>query len=272
MMQKTTAYWLQSTLFDVSVLFTSLIFGSFLLKKHMMFTLKLAPLIESSACILFGFIYTLDDKNTFILLGSVFRVVEGIGKSLYFIAFLKLTNSYFDNPRFAITTSETCFCIGWATAPAIGGILYEACGFVGPFAVVGGTLAAIAISAVVLINNNMPMISSSYEKIDKGYTDILKVPMIWILLFDVFMYSFSWTLLSVGFEPHIRVFNLTGTELGLVTIIGSLLFPPSWQFWGRITSTENYVVCLLVTTTLTALGYSLIGPLPFLSVKKTDLY
>ena len=75
-----TEYELIIALFDVSVLFTSLIFGSFLLEKHMMFPLKLAPVIESSACILFGFIYNLHDKSTVILLGSVFRVAEGIGK------------------------------------------------------------------------------------------------------------------------------------------------------------------------------------------------
>ena len=264
-----TEYGMVMALFDFSVLVTSLIFGSCLQDQHMMKALKVAPVIEGVACIVFGFIDGVENKITFTVVASMLRVTEGLGKALHFIAFMKLTNGCFKDHRFAITLAESFQSTGWIVAPAIGGIVYEVFGFVGPFAVVGGLLTILSLLAVILIDN-MPVVSSTTKNIEnKKYTDILKIPMVWILLSGLFMYSVSWRLFYVGFEPHIRDFDLTETQVGLVFIIGAVLFPAAKLFWGRFTSTNNFVISLIFTTALAILGYSLIGPLQFLPLKKT---
>lgn len=78
--------------------------------------------------------------------------------------------------------------------------------------------------------------------------------------------------MSIGFlqatlEPHLRQFSLSPVVLGLMFVINGGIYAATAPAWGWLCD-KNVTpkVITIIGTVLVALGFSLIGPAPFLPI------
>ena len=138
-------------LFDLSVTIFSPIWGYYLTEKNGLFAYKLAPFIVGISCVLFGFVKYLNHKEFYIFVCSIIRISEGIGKSLFFVCYFKLTKLYFEEVDDILSVMQGFAGAGCITGPLLGGIIFDAWGFTGTFLSIGGLITVTAFLAVMFV-------------------------------------------------------------------------------------------------------------------------
>ncbi|KAI1305363.1 MFS-type transporter SLC18B1 [Halotydeus destructor] len=179
---------------------TSPLAGWLLPKGGSRFQIVSGLMVASVAQLTFGALTYVDQGQAFAVLCFVVRSAGAIG-------------------------GETLMGLGVAIGPAIGGVLFSVGGFGLSFYFVG--------LAVLLA---VPMIWTMFESQEYGTgiretpskeppskLSALRLPVVLITLISLTISSTSLTFLDPTFEPHMRIFNLTSSQVGLLTIGQSLI-------------------------------------------------
>ena len=264
-----TEYGLAISLFDISALITSFVFGYVSKGNRETLIFKVSPFIEGLSCILFGCTSLIQNKLIFIGIVILLRATEGLGNALYLITSIKETSRYFEEIEVPVSMQITFNSVGFSTGPFIGGLIYAGLGFMGPFYTIGGILTAIGLFNVICLDKNQKAQEEAPSIENENYKDLLKRTPVLVLLFTLLLHSLSWRLIFVGFEPHIRDFNLSATEVGLVFMIGELTYTLTIPFWAKMATTSNYMFVILLFSAVIALGFSLLGSVQILPLDKT---
>lgn len=161
---------------------------------------------------------------------------------------------------------ETFFGLGLIAGPSVGGALYEQGGYILPFITVGILLLVAGCITIFMLpsaHNANDEEADNAEK--KGMLDALKVPGIAVsaigLLFSASSIGFLWTTL----EPHLRQFDLTPLEMGLMFIINTGVYSVAAPFFGLVCDKfVNPIYIMLLGSILIMVGFTALGPAPFI--------
>ncbi|XP_077560290.1 MFS-type transporter SLC18B1-like isoform X2 [Haemaphysalis longicornis] len=219
------------SVFEFTIFIMAPIFGKIVPIVKPKFMLLSGLFYVGGASVIFGFLKKSPPGSVFLGLAIATRAVEGLGTASFMTAVFAIVAAEF--PRSLGTTysvQQTAFGAGLVAGPTVGGFLYQAGGFIVPFAAVGSLLLVCGIFVYLML----PAIEDDNEVAPKS-GDMLKFWCNAGILLDAYC-VFS-TFLIIGFnaaclEPHLR----QGRAKELCILAGLLM-----------------CVCLL-----------LVGPAPFL--------
>ena len=255
-------YGIIISLFDTSVAIFSPIWSLYLTEKNVLMLYKLAPFIVGVSCTLFGLVNLINYKLLYILISSALRILEGLGKSLFFVCYFKLTSIHFKEVDDILSVMQGFTGAGCIAGPLFGGILFDIWGFKGPFLSIGVFMIIMAISAAFVVEP-LTQYHDDKSNVDKcTVLEFFSSSIVWVSMYAIFLQGTMWGFLFVGMEPHLRPFKLTGTEIGLVFMISSGSYTLISPFWGSICQFMGYNLALILSALLAFLGLAMIGPEP----------
>lgn len=260
-----TEYGLVFGIFELVVFIISPIYGQHLNKIGPKYTFNGGIYTTGICAILFGLLDKVEGRYPFIILSFIIRIVEAMGNAAFLTAsFAIIAKEFPDNVATTFASLETFFGLGLIVGPTVGGALYDAGGYILPFAVMGSALFASAILTAIVL----PKHEYGRDK-EKGPSvfKVLKIPGIVIATASIIVTSSSIGFLQATLEPHLRVFDLTPVVLGLMFVINGGVYAITAPGWGWICdhfSTPKIVT--VIGTIFVAAGFCLIGPAPFIPV------
>ncbi|GBP22929.1 MFS-type transporter SLC18B1 [Eumeta japonica] len=102
---------------------------------------------------------------------------------------------------------------------------------------------------------------------------LFKIPTIIITGLVIVVVSNTWAFLDPTLEPHLRQFNLSTQQIGLIFLLFSSLYGIFSPIWGWVADRIHNHWCMMVWGLfLSTVGLLLLGPCPFLPFLTSDLW
>lgn len=260
-----TEYGLVFGIFELVVFLISPVYGKHLNRIGPKYLFNGGIFTTGICAILFGFLDRVEGHYPFIILSFVIRIVEAMGNAAFLTAsFAIIAMEFPDNVATTFASLETFFGLGLIVGPTVGGALYEVGGFVTPFLVLGSTLFLSAVMTAFVLPDHANRRNDVTS--DASLLKVLKIPGIMLAAASIIVTSMSIGFLSATLEPHLRQFKLSPMVLGLMFVINGGTYALTAPWWGWLCDKvlPAKVVTLLGCIIL-MIGFSLIGPVPFLN-------
>lgn len=264
-----TQYGLVFGIFELTVFIVSPIYGKYINKIGPKLMFNLGIFTTATTCIMFGFLDRVDDTNAFIGLSFLIRIVEACGNAGFLTAsFSIIAQEFPDNVGATFASLETCFGLGLIVGPTVGGALYEVGGYTLPFLSLGLVLiGAACVTACVLPKRNE---GKDLNEGSPGMLAAMKVPSICLYVYAIIATSCSIGFLQATLEPHIRVFDLSPFQLGLMFVLNGATYGIFAPFWGWLSDKVLQPrTVILFGSVITSLSFIMVGPTPGLGVPKS---
>eukprot|EP00742_Colponemidia_sp_Colp-10_P002743 GILJ01002933.1.p1 GENE.GILJ01002933.1~~GILJ01002933.1.p1 ORF type:complete len:469 (+),score=58.53 GILJ01002933.1:38-1444(+) len=253
------------SVFHVVVFTSSLVIGPRIARWGRKKFLVVGILIEGIAMALLGVLYCIKDRIAFIVLAFVLRAVQGFGSACSGTASFAIVAAEFpDRAGIVLGTLETFGGVGLMLGRPLGGLLYEAGGFILPFIIMG----ALSICMIPVFVRYVP---ADKRIPDDQYTDVsllslLKNMSVLIDLGAIFLCMCAFGFLDPTLAFHLESFKLQPAILGLVFAVHGFMYAIAAPLTGWLVDKTKMplpIICL----GLVVLGMSLImlGPAPFVS-------
>ena len=257
------------SVYSLTSLIASPVFGSLLTVIGLRKCLCFGLFTISLSTIAFGFIDILSSPTLFLGLALFLRILEAIGQTTFQTSSISIISQMYEKETsLKVSLSQTAFGVGLIVGPGVGGVLFDAGGFILPFGVVGGLLFICAITSVFLVQGIGGL--NPKKEAPKNMWHVLLIPGVWVTLFGCFVANIATGFVISMLEPHLEQFNLTASQFGLIFVISPLLYTCSVPIWGkclshgvasRILFSGGFVFMIL--------SFSFIGPLPIPDIEPT---
>jgi len=261
-----TEYGLVFGIFELTVFIVSPFYGSFLVRIGPKFMLQTGIFLMATCCILFGLLDKVPTTGAFLTFAFLIRIVEACGNAGYLTAgFSIIAKEFPDNVAIAFGTLETFFGLGIIAGPTIGGALYEVGGYTLPFVSLGVfLLVGSVVTFFILPNQDSEVFSDKVPSM----LSVLKIPAITIAAMSLFVSAASIGFLSATLEPHLRQFNLTPFQIGLLFVVNGAVYGLTTPIWGGLCDKMDIakILCALGGV-FGCIAYLFIGPAPFFTFK-----
>ncbi|KAI1305249.1 MFS-type transporter SLC18B1 [Halotydeus destructor] len=231
----------------------------------------------AGVCIItFGTMTYVDQSNLFAILCFTVRSVGAIAAAFVFTANFTVQCQLFpDNIGFAVAMGETMTGLGVSVGPAFGGVLFSLGGFGLPFYFVGSiVLLAMPVIWFMLDSPEFgpPTVIKAESKSTLSKWTAIRIPIVVITLITLTTCSLSMTFLEPNFEPHVRKFDLTPSQVGMVFFLGSLAYGILSPISGYISdkAKHNYFQ-LIIGQLIVGIAYLFMGPSPITGTSQSLL-
>ncbi|XP_059049174.1 MFS-type transporter SLC18B1-like [Achroia grisella] len=249
--------------YAVVMFITSPFFGKFLPKVGAKFLFTTGMFVAGTCNVIFGTLALVQDKTTFLTLCFVVRGMEALGASAYSTAsYVFVVNEFPDSIGSVLGILETFVGLGMSVGPAIGGLLYSIGGFSLPFYSLGIVMVfTVPINYFLLTDCEEVIYGSKTASILR----LFKIPSIIITGLVIVVMSNTWAFLDPTLEPHLRQFNLSTKQIGLIFLLFSSLYGIFSPIWGWVADRVHSHWCMMVWGLfLSTIGLLLLGPCPFI--------
>ncbi|XP_053601631.1 MFS-type transporter SLC18B1-like [Plodia interpunctella] len=257
--------------YAVVMFVTSPVFGKFLPKVGAKFLFTTGMFVAGACNVLFGTLVLVDDKTTFTALCFLVRGLEALGASAYATAsYVFVVNAFPDSIGSVLGILETFVGLGMSVGPAIGGLLYSIGGFGLPFYSLGIVMVfTVPINYFLLTDCEEYVYGSKTASIMR----LVKIPSIIITGLVIVIVSNTWAFLDPTLEPHLRQFNLSTKQIGLIFLLFSSLYGIFSPVWGWVADRVHNHWCMMVWGLfLSSVGLLLLGPCPYIPGLTRDLW
>ncbi|XP_060810383.1 MFS-type transporter SLC18B1-like [Amyelois transitella] len=257
--------------YAVVMFVTSPVFGKFLPKVGAKFLFTAGMFMAGACNVLFGTLVLVEDKTTFTALCFVVRGLEALGASAYATAsYVFVVNAFPESIGSVLGILETFVGLGMSVGPAIGGLLYSIGGFGLPFYCLGVVMVlTVPINYFLLIDCEEYVYGSKTASI----MQLVKIPSIIITGLVIVIVSNTWAFLDPTLEPHLRQFNLSTKQIGLIFLLFSSLYGIFSPIWGWVADRVHNHWCMMVWGLfLSSIGLLLLGPCPYIPGLPGDLW
>lgn len=240
------------------------IYGNFIRVIGPKFMLNAGNFVMATCCIIFGFLDRSPAGVPFISLAFAVRIVEALGQAGFITASYTIVAYEFPgNVASTFSVLETLFAVGIVVGPTVGGLLYEAGGFLLPFASVGGFLWLTALFTTAIL----PQIKESPES-PPSFWKLFKIPTVLISYYSVTAVAFSFGFLQPLLEPHLRQFDLPTLSVSFIFIVNGATYALTAVGWGYLADKQlNPKLLSGIGAVFIVTGFLLMGPAPFFPVK-----
>ncbi|VDO39583.1 unnamed protein product, partial [Onchocerca flexuosa] len=253
-------------IFELMMLFVAPLFGRYmvLVGSKKMFVSGIG--ITGITAILFGFLNCIESSSLFFWSSISLRTMEAVGDAAFSISSFAIGVKCFPE-RIAVIVGvmETFAGLGNTAGPLLGGILYEIGGFHLPFLVLGIILLLLGLLAYFLIEDMDDDVSLD----GKGMFGILKIPVLWIMIYSVVMCAISFSFLDPTLADHLESFKLTPSIVGLMFLLSGGIYTITAPFWSIIIEKYNCSKAIIMFGIVAVIfSMIIIGPSPLLNTKK----
>jgi MFS family permease len=240
---------------------------------------KIATYISAERMILYGgfinavsttvFAFALSfSGSSFVSFCIAMRFFQGIGASFVEIGInVLVTYQFQENPAIALCWVDLCSGLACVFGPALGGLMYDLGGFKLPFLVTGIATAAMITGLVFVLPEKDVQEEEHKEDVHMG--QVLKIPMVPVLLFLCIVSLMTSGFLDATLETHLETFNLRPALVGsIISLLGlsySIAAPIVAWLLGRV----GNLVCFYAGAIMAIIGLLLLGPAPFLPISPT---
>ncbi|XP_034232690.1 MFS-type transporter SLC18B1-like isoform X2 [Thrips palmi] len=259
-----TEYGLVFGIFELVSFLSSPLFGKYLDTIGAKFTLTSGIFVAAVSCMLFGLLDLVMQHPEFIGLSFAVRIVEALGASAALTAAFAIIASEFpDSVGTTFATLETFYGVGYIVGPTIGGLLFQAGGYILPFIVMGSMLGVVGVvTCVVLPASNQP------KKPQASLLKMLAVPGVLLDSLVTTATAMSMGFYSATLEPHLRQFDLSPALVGVMFIISGGIYAVFAPLVGRIIDRCCYAKrVVLLGGLFVIVGVALVGPADFMPVE-----
>ncbi|XP_066598482.1 MFS-type transporter SLC18B1-like [Prorops nasuta] len=259
-------YGLVFGIFELVVFLISPLYGQHLHRIGPKLLFNGGILTTGTCAIMFGLLDKVDGHYPFIILSFLIRIVEALGNAAFLTAsFAIIAKEFPDNVATTFASLETFFGLGLIVGPTVGGALYQIGGYTTPFAVLGSALFLAAVMTVFILPVHDDLDSDTHNS--GGFAKVMKIPGVMVATASIIATSMSIGFLQATLEPHLRQFHLSPVVLGLMFVINGGTYAITAPVWGWMC--DKYVHPKVATTAgclLVMIGFSLIGPAPFIPI------
>ncbi|KAI6209454.1 MFS-type transporter SLC18B1 [Aphelenchoides besseyi] len=253
--------------FELVILITAPFLGKYMsvIGSKRMFTVGL--LVTGITAILFGFLNFLPAGRTFFWASLLIRCLEALGDACFVTSSFAISAKCFPGRIATIVgIMETFAGLGYTAGPVIGGVLYDLGGFMLPFVVLGTLLILATVISIFLVDTAEDEVPEETE----GMIGMLKMPLIWIMVFAVVICAVSLSFFDPTLADHLSSFNLSTTQVSLFFLLCGGLYTISAPLWGMLL--DRWDICnslMLFGSAATVIAMLFVGPSPLLGVGKS---
>ncbi|XP_061899167.1 MFS-type transporter SLC18B1 [Entelurus aequoreus] len=252
--------------YAVSNLIGSLVLGRYIVQIGAKMMLILGLFLSSGCTILFGLLDRVPAGPTFIALCIVVRSVDAVGFAAAMTSSFALSAKVFPNNVATVLGSLEVFTgLGLILGPPVGGWFYQSFGYEVPFMVLGCFLLVMVPLNIYIL----PSIDAVSSK--ASFFRLLKNVKIVLLCYVIFTLSSGLGFLDATLSLYaVDQFQLSAGYVGLIML--GLSFPYSLGsplfgfFTDKYPASRSWF--MVVGGVATALGFLLLGPVPFLNIPK----
>ncbi|KAI1716240.1 major facilitator superfamily domain-containing protein [Ditylenchus destructor] len=223
-------------------------------------------LVTGVTAIAFGFLNLLPAGRAFFWASFTIRCCEALGDACFVTSSFAISAKCFPGRIATIVgIMETFAGLGYTAGPVIGGVLYEYGGFQLPFLVLGTLL----IFATALSYYLVEEIDDEPSEDAMGMLSMLKIPVIWIMVFAVIICAISLSFFDPTLADHLSSFKLSTTMVGLMFLLCGGIYTATAPLWGLLLdkwSCSNYL--MLFGSTATIFSMIFVGPSPLFNIEK----
>ncbi|XP_046392956.1 MFS-type transporter SLC18B1-like [Ischnura elegans] len=250
---------------------TSPLFGKLIPHVGARFLFMTGMFVAGFCNVLFGLLGYIDDNLIFTVYCLVVRGTEALGAAAYSTASYTFVADIFpDNMGSVMGILETFVGLGMSVGPALGGLLYSLGGFGLPFYVLGVLMMIIVPVNFFLLPRGDGV---DMEGRSGSIIEMMRVPSVIVTSFVIVVASSTWGFLDPTLEPHLRQFQLSAEEVGLIFLLFSAVYAVSSPIWGwladRLSSHWSMMAWGLIASTI---GLLLLGPSPIIPFLKSSLW
>ena len=263
-----TQYSFVFGVFQLTVFLISPLIGQFMNHIGINFLNNIGIFTLSISCICFGFLNQMPTTALFLGFSFLIRIVEALGYAAFVTTtFSIIAQTFPDNVAFTFATLETFVGLGIIVGPAVGGALYDLGGFTLPFVALGTALCCGSIAVYCFLPNlgHTDRPTSEYSVFT-----LLKQPRILLAACTTTSSAICIGFLQATLEPHIRSWNLTPIEIGLLFVLNGATYAVSSPIFGRLCDKllpERVVT--MIGAVVVAISFLLVGPCPLLPLENT---
>ncbi|KAH7728207.1 Protein F55A4.8 b [Aphelenchoides avenae] len=223
-------------------------------------------LITGITAIAFGFLNLLPAGRVFFWASLIIRCAEALGDACFVTSSFAISAKCFPGRIATIVgIMETFAGLGYTAGPVIGAVLYEYGGFQLPFFALGGLLVLASFLSCFLVEE----MEDEPSEDSKGMLGMLKIPVIWLMVFAVIVCAISLSFFDPTLAPHLASFNLSTTMVGLMFLLCGGIYTLTAPLWGLLV--DRWDCCnalMLFGSTATVLSMLLVGPSPLFDIEK----
>ncbi|KAI5694134.1 hypothetical protein M8J76_008237 [Diaphorina citri] len=259
-----TEYGFVFGVFELVVFLISPFYGQHLNKIGPKYLFNGGIFTTGICAILFGCLDMVEGHYPFIILSFVIRIVEAMGNAAFLTAsFAIIAMEFPDNVATTFASLETFFGLGLIVGPTVGGALYQWGNFMTPFVVLGFMLFLSALMTMFVLPEHQQR--EPDDQTGAKLIQALKIPGVFLAALSIVVTSMSIGFLQATLEPHLRQFHLSPMVLGLMFVINGGTYALMAPCWGWLCDRYLYPkVVTVIGCVLLAVGFSLIGPAPFI--------
>lgn len=197
------------------------------------------------------------------------RSLEALGSSAYSTAsYVYVVDVFPEHIGSVLGILETFVGLGMAAGPALGGLLYAYGGYPLPFACLGILmLCVVPVTACLMPAGDAPSLRPKQGSL----LQLLAKPSVLMASCVIVVASNAWGFLDPTLEPHLRQFDISPTETGLIFLLFSAIYGISSPLWGWLADRAAPWPLMTTGLALTSLGLMLLGPSPLLPFLKPSL-
>ncbi|XP_059474514.1 MFS-type transporter SLC18B1-like [Neocloeon triangulifer] len=250
---------------------SSPIFGKILPLVGAKFMFMSGMFVAGGCSIIFGLMDRIRDTTTFITYSFLLRGTEALGAAAYSTASYTFVADVFPEhigPVMGIL--ETFVGLGMSVGPALGGVLYSVGGFGLPFY----TLGVVMVLFVPINIYLLPAAEANSVRPKAGsILEVLRVPSVIVIGLVVIVSAANWGFLDPTLEPHLRQYNLTPQQVGLVFLLSSGVYAAASPLWGLLaTRIGSHWLMMCFGLVLCTIGLLTVGPSPLLPFLPSSLW
>ena len=250
---------------DLTIAISSGVLGYVLKEKKVVSVFRGSVYMISTPVILMGTTYLYGSGAVFVIFTSLYRLLEGLGKCMFFIASIKLLTNFFEETSTALSIVEFFNRLGWALGAFIGKPAYESMvmSFSGPFGLIGGLMNGVMGFHWCLYRECYYTKSPIESANDKKPTvvEMCKKVSLWVAIYLVFVSSASWGFLYLRLESHMKELKLSTIEGNSILLAGTLSVAVVTPIWARLGSKFGHFNLLQAATLFSFIGLSILAPM-----------
>ncbi|KAM9708602.1 MFS-type transporter SLC18B1 isoform 2-T2 [Menidia menidia] len=250
--------------YAISNLIGSLIMGKYIVQIGAKFMLIAGLFVSSGCTILFGLLDRAPDGAVFISLCFIVRSIDAVGFAAAMTSTFAMTAKIFPNNVATVLGSLEIFTgLGLILGPPVGGWFYHSFGYEIPFMLLGCFLLIMVPFNIIVL----PSIEANPSKY--SFLRLLRHTKIVLICFVIFTLSSGLGFFDATLSLFaMKTFSLSPGYVGLIMLGLSLPYCLASPLLGYFT--DKYPDCrvgMIVTGgVITAFGFCLLGPAPFLSI------
>uniref|UniRef100_A0A0N4Z7M3 MFS domain-containing protein n=1 Tax=Parastrongyloides trichosuri TaxID=131310 RepID=A0A0N4Z7M3_PARTI len=226
----------------------------------------------SLGTLIFSLTNSITSGTWFFISTLILRIIQSIGNAMILTTTYAIAaNDFPDSMSSVLGLVETGAGIGYTSGSVLGGFLYQYLGYASPFLVLGGICFITGIISFFYIspkNKNDESDKNNENEESLTFIEAIKIKDLWCILYTLSVSGFILGMEDSTFAIGCKQFNLKSSQIGLLLLcLGGLyaIFAPIWGFLIDKWPISEYL--FIGGYILTTVGFSIMGPLPFLNYK-----